>query len=261
MKLSTLTTRCQALAASKSPATQGHYAIVGRRLLADLGNVSLDRITPGKAADWAIGLDVSANTRAYYVRYAKAIFERAVREKLIESNPFEHESSREDHSAKDWPYYDDAIMGKLLDACPSVQWKRLIALCRWAGLRASEARELQWSDITDQTASVLGKGGKRRLVPLKPQVVELLAHGCLETAGPCDSLPTGSLLSQQAAHIALKAGFEKSSPLHDLRKCAVMDCVRAYGARRAGFAMGHSAAVSIVHYDRLTPADLAEMAR
>ena len=44
---------------------------------------------------------------------------------------------------KDWKYVSLEKLDKLLDACPNIGWKMLIALCRLAGLRRGEA--LGWS--------------------------------------------------------------------------------------------------------------------
>lgn len=252
------TERCTSLAAHKSDATAAHYELVGRRLVEALGDVDLAQVTAGEAADFIVSIDGTDATKAKYTRYAKAIFQRAVREGEVEANPFKHESSRSKRSSKDWTYYDDAIMGRLLTACPSLGWRRLIALCRYAGLRAMEARALAWAQVNGKHVSLVGKGDERRIVPLVPRVLSLMDMRSGD--GPCDGLPVGMELSRTAARLSDRAGLGRHSPLHDLRRCCAMDWRRKWGEYRASLALGHSIAVAAAFYDRLEPSDIAQMA-
>jgi integrase/recombinase XerD len=51
-----------------------------------------------------------------------------------------------------------------------------IALMGFAGLRVSEARQLDWSDIDDEEIVVYGKGSKIRRVPLAPELRFVIDH-------------------------------------------------------------------------------------
>lgn len=252
-------TRCSSLITSLNPRTQDHYDWVGRKMIEVMGNKPLAKVSVADAADFTASLaSLSPNTRSLVLSKAKALFARAVREEHIAANPFRHEKCQMVRCAKDWPYWTDEMMAKLDAACPSLGWRRMMALCRRTGLRSFEARKLAWSDINGDSASVVGKGGELRKFPLVERVRTLLTP--VDGAGPCDTLPKGSDISRMAAIIAERAGFPKTSPLHDLRKSCCMDMVRRFGARRAGYVLGHTLAVSMEHYDRLTPQDLAEMA-
>ena len=45
-------------------------------------------------------------------------------------------------------FIDQATIAKVIDACPNAEWRTLVALSRYAGLRVpSEALLLRWQDI------------------------------------------------------------------------------------------------------------------
>jgi integrase len=48
---------------------------------------------------------------------------------------------------RQWHYVTMEQLDSLLNACPNVGWKMLLALCRLAGLRRGEALELPWSSV------------------------------------------------------------------------------------------------------------------
>src|SRR5690606_17498305 len=69
----------------------------------------------------------------------------------------------------------------LLDACPSSSWKALIALCRWAGLRRSEAVRMDWPqvDFAARTLTVAHQGEqttkkRTRVAPMDPRLYAVL---------------------------------------------------------------------------------------
>ncbi len=82
---------------------------------------------------------------------------------------------------------DDAA--KILDACPDLQWRMIFALCRFAGMRCpTEVLALRWQDINWEHGRFLvhssktehHEGKDTRLVPLFPELVEILSEGFAE---------------------------------------------------------------------------------
>ncbi|WP_145177810.1 tyrosine-type recombinase/integrase [Rubripirellula lacrimiformis] len=81
---------------------------------------------------------------------AKQIFSAAVRKNLIETNPVTESglpcttgtnTARQFRVPREWIY-------KILDAAPDAEWRAIIALCRFAGLRCpSEVLRLKWEDL------------------------------------------------------------------------------------------------------------------
>jgi site-specific recombinase XerD len=102
----------------------------------------------------------------------------------------------------------------------------VIALLGLAGLRVSELCSLDKGDVVGDVVQVLGKGRKRRSVPLAPEVLELLEAYHPPTTGrhlfgtpsdPARRLTPGSL-QQRIPQLARRAGiFELRVTPHVLR--------------------------------------------
>ena len=89
------------------------------------------------------------------LQFAKMVFRAATRHKLIGENPFNDvttEAAAPDRMHNITP----ADATKLIEACPSQDWRTIVALARWGGLRCpSEVLSLTWNDVhwPDTTAS------------------------------------------------------------------------------------------------------------
>ncbi|TXT35294.1 MAG: integrase family protein [Planctomycetota bacterium] len=78
---------------------------------------------------------------------AKQFF-RAVRRTLIPSNPFDDVCGGPKANAENAHFIEQATIAKVIDACPNAEWRLLVALSRFGGLRVpSEALTLRWSDV------------------------------------------------------------------------------------------------------------------
>jgi integrase len=104
---------------------------------------------------------------------------------LIARNPFDRiKGGREKNRARSFFVTPEATP-KVLDACPDIEWRLLVALARWGGLRTpSESLALTWPDVlwdqdrfrvTSPKTRRQGKG--ERLVPLFPELREILQEG------------------------------------------------------------------------------------
>lgn len=116
------------------------------------------------------------------------MFNYAFNEDLIMFNPFDRLKGAAREPDKNWKHVSLEELDKLLDACPSWEWKSLIALCRLAGLRRGEALNLNWSDIDWQNhwlTIIVQKTGRQRIVPVKPKLYELLLDA-FERAEECE---------------------------------------------------------------------------
>lgn len=79
---------------------------------------------------------------------AKQFFRDAVRRKLIPSNSFDDVCGGPKANAENAHFIDQATIAKVIDACPNAEWRLLVALSRFGGLRVpSEALMLHWSDV------------------------------------------------------------------------------------------------------------------
>lgn len=78
---------------------------------------------------------------------AKSMFNQAVLEELVPQNPFRNQISSlraGDEGKQNIPV---DVIGKVIEAAPSAQWRLLIALWRFAGLRKMEPMGLTWADV------------------------------------------------------------------------------------------------------------------
>ncbi|MFN9976277.1 MAG: tyrosine-type recombinase/integrase, partial [Phycisphaerae bacterium] len=140
------------------------------------GNRNLREITPDDAAKFRRWLDEShlgENTKRTHVAGAKMFLNAAKRRKLVEENPFEgQKASLIIDRSRDF-YLSRANAMKIIDACPDAEWRLIVALWRFAGLRKMEIFHLRWEHVLwdkgrmlvtcQKTAHHEGKGS--RFVP------------------------------------------------------------------------------------------------
>jgi len=79
---------------------------------------------------------------------AKQFFRDAVRRKLIADNPFDDVVGGPKANAENAHFIEQTTIDKVIDACPNAEWRLLVALSRFGGLRVpSEALTLRWPDV------------------------------------------------------------------------------------------------------------------
>ena len=109
----------------------------------------LNSITAGDADDFRRHLQkVEKLASATVVRrcaLARTFLKDAVRRKLIDSNPFDGVGKGSTANPERQRFIDRATIAKVIDACPNAEWRLLVALSRYAGLRVpSEPLLLRW---------------------------------------------------------------------------------------------------------------------
>lgn len=163
LTLGTLLDRFDAAAVKDS--TRAAYRQTTASLRAILGErTPLDEIEPADADRWrkTIGEPVKVKaddgtertkrlasaTVAKRVHVARAIFKRAVRWGLIPSSPFADLRAGSQANPERSLYIAPATIAAVLDACPDDEWRAIVALSRFAGLRCpSEIVALRWADV------------------------------------------------------------------------------------------------------------------
>ena len=151
-----------------------------RRLIEFFGDVEMRSVTAGAADEYSRWLlkQVAATTAHKECQIAAQFFRHAFRKELITRNPFEGvtvgTSSNDDRRV----FVLRDVVSKVLDTCPDWQWRAVVALARYGGLRcSSEIALLKWSDIhwdkerftvTSPKTKRYGKG--TRVVPLFPEL-------------------------------------------------------------------------------------------
>lgn len=122
------------------------------------------------------------------IKCARSFFRYMVDASLIHENPFTRvKTGSQDNPARSF-FVEADVADRLLAVCPNDEWRVIIALARFAGLRMpSEMLPLKWSDIRwgeerfrVHSPKTAGKGKGERWSPLWPKVrveLERLAAG------------------------------------------------------------------------------------
>jgi integrase len=101
-----------------------------------------------------------------------------LRRGLIELNPFQDiKAGRQQNEAR-LEFIDRARIEKVIDACPSAEWRLIVALARYGGMRTpSETLGLKWSDIDWANSKMTVPSPKTehqhkpyRIVPICPEL-------------------------------------------------------------------------------------------
>ncbi len=223
-------------------------------------------ITPADADDWRRALadsGLASATVAKRVRVAKAVFQKAVKWGMLASNPLADLRSGSQANPERAHYVSPATVRAIMAACPDDQWRAIIALSRYAGLRCpSEVGLLRWGDVnwergrlTVRSPKTAGHEGHAvRVVPIAPELRPILqslfdhAEPGVEAVVP--RLRDASVnLRTQFERIIAKAG-EKPWPrlFHNMRASCATDWVERFPAHAVAGWLGHSPLVAATHY-------------
>lgn len=277
--LAELLERFEAAAVVKA-STRAAYKQTTDSLRAHLGaETPLASITPAHADKWrkAIGEPVTVKgddgkvttkqlapaTVAKRVHVARAIFKRAVRWGLIASSPFA-DLRAGSQSNPDRSYYVDAeSIRAILEVCPDDQWRAVVALSRFAGLRCpSEIVALRWGDVNWERGRMMVRSPKTagheghavRVVPIAPELRPILqdlfdgAEPGTEAVVPRLRDP-GMNLRTTFGKIIAKAGVKPWPRLfHNLRASCATDWVERFPAHVVAGWLGHSPMIAAQHY-------------
>ena len=164
-------------------ATRVFYGHTRRNLVGFFGaDKPLREITAGDADDFRRSLldqGLSAATVARRCSLAKTFLHDAVRHELVDRNPFERLKGAVRGNKDRLRFIDRETIDRIIAAAPDAEWRLLIALARYGGLRTpSESLSLRWGDIDwerDRFTVTSPKtehheGGESREVPLFPEL-------------------------------------------------------------------------------------------
>ena len=161
-------------------------------LIAHFGKTKLLRdIRPHEANRWRIWLATSGNRRdktrttmadatvRRRTGAAKQFFTEAVSRGLVASNPFEKLTSHVDGNDKRQFFVPADWIERCIDVAPDVEWRTIIALARFGGLRCpSEVFRLKWEDVNLPEGTMVvhasktehHKDGGIRICPIFPEL-------------------------------------------------------------------------------------------
>jgi integrase len=142
---------------------------------------TLGSITPADVDGWVIALrqQYAEATAARTIKRARQFFTAARRGRLIDTNPFEDVKPGSMHNPDRLRVVTREETARLIEAAPCADWRGIIALVRYGGLRCpSEPLALTWSDIDWERGRFLVRSSKlehttskgKRWVPLFPEL-------------------------------------------------------------------------------------------
>ena len=157
----------------------------------------LRELNSGKADAWRLFLMAKKgvkeeNTLRKHAQIAKQFLHAAVRAKLLDENPFAELRSTVRPNPDRYFFVTREATHSLLEVLPDTEWRLIVALSRYGGLRCpSEHLALRWSDIdwaADRITITSPKtehhpGGGSRVIPLFPELRTLL-DDAYELANP-----------------------------------------------------------------------------
>jgi integrase len=228
----------------------------------------LHTIKPGEADEWRqamVNAGLADATISKAVKHAKQFFRLAQRKGLVRSNPFAELTAGGERNDARLHFIDRATVDKLLDTAPDAEWRLIIALARFGGLRTpSETLALRWSEvdwvagkITVPSPKTERQGKANRVVPLFP---ELRKH--LEAAFDPEKVycvnryrDSNANLRTQLLRIIRRAGLNRWERLfHNLRASRQTELTDEFPAHVVADWLGNTPEVADRHYLQTTEA-------
>jgi integrase len=255
------------------PRTRINLQACKARLVEFFGeNRSLTGITPGDADAWLLWLRerYADGTAGRTVKRAKQFFRSAVRSRLIPSSPFEDVKPPSQVNDSRKHFVTQETTRQVLDACPDAEWRLILALCRFGGVRCpSELLPLRWSEVNWEQGRFLvhspktehHEGGADRWVPIFPELRPYLEE-VFERAEPGTVFlinryrDTNANLRTQLMRIIRRAGLTPWPKLfQNLRASRETELAAEYPLHVVCAWIGNSALIAQKHYLQVTDAD------
>jgi len=260
--------------------TQTVYGHTHRCLIEFFGADKLLRgITPGDATRWRIWLTTEANTRDKArddlasntvnrrCGIAKQFFRAAIRDKLIEANPFADLTAQVRGNRARQYFVPREAIELAIAAAPDVEWRLIIALARYGGLRIpSELLTLRWADVNLPERRMVIHASKTehhdsagiRVCPIFPELLPYM-EAAWDAAKPGAEFVIARYrkgtvnLRSQFNKILKRAGIAPWPKLfHNLRATRQTELLDYFPVKAVCDWLGNSAAVAMEHYAMAT---------
>lgn len=259
--------------------TASVYGQAARNLKSHFGtDKPICDITPNDAEQWRRYLVKEALAEATIRKrcgVAKQIFTTAVKRKLIGENPFAClKSAAVANRAREY-FVSQEDAEKLLEACPDSQWRLIIALARFGGLRCpSEILALKLTDIDWQRSRLLVHASKTeryegkdaRWVPLFPELRPYVQTAFDEAEPGAEYLVTRYRLNRcnlrtQLLRIIQRAGLKPwPRVFQNMRASRETELTHEYPLHVVTAWIGNSQLVAHKHYLQVTETDFEKAA-
>jgi integrase len=236
----------------------------------------LSAIGPMQAEEWAKGLrdaEYAQATVSKMVKIARGIFGRGVKWKMVGESPFADVRAGSQRNPERSVFVPRETIAKVLDACPDAEWRLIVALCRYGGLRCpSEHQALKWGDVDWDQCRMLVRssktehhaGGESRYVPVFPELMGYLRDAYERADDGAEWVIAryrgdNANLRTQLLRILARAGV-KPWPrlLHNMRASRQTELHAEFPLADCCAWLGNSPAVASAHYIQPTDANFRE---
>jgi len=226
----------------------------------------LAKLTPADADAWRkaiVDSGLATATVSKRVHVARAVFKKAVRWGLLQQNPFADLAAGSQANPDRLHYVTRETVQAVLEATTDPQWRAIIALSRYAGLRCpSELALLRWGDVDWEHGRLTVRSPKTarheghavRVVPIAPELRPILlalfhvAEPGSETLLPRVYDSTANLRTMLTKLLA-RVGIAPWPRLyHAMRASCAMDWAERFPAHVAASWLGHSPLIAARHY-------------
>ncbi len=261
------------------PQTELNLEVCARRLVEHFGaDRPLAEITAGHADEFCAWLRTvyAPATAARTVGRAKQLFRAAVRRAFIAANPFEGCKAGHQSNPSRAFFVTREAAEKVIAACPDHEWRLLVALSRYGGLRCpSEHLALTWQDVDWHRGRFLvhsaklehHEGGGERWVPIFPELRQHLEEA-FERAAPGAAevitryRDTRANLRTQLHRIIRRAGLTPWEKCwQNMRSTRQTELAAQYPLHVVCAWIGNKQAVAAEHYLQVTDADFERAGR
>lgn len=248
---------------------------------------ALEQVTPGDADDWRIwlamdpnsqfggrpGRGLSENSARKRCGIARQFFNAAKKKRLIEDNPFSEIQGgvtvRANRAREQ--YIPRETVEQVIGACDDAEFRLVLALARYGGLRCPSELSLTWQDIDWERGRVTVRspktehhaGKELRVIPFFPELRPHLEAVRAAHAGSKSPYilrenyrRSDANLRTPLRRILERLGIKPWPKLfQNLRASRAIDLAQEFAPHIAAAWAGHSEQVAAQHYWRATQAD------
>ena len=235
----------------------------------------LDEITAGDAKEWRLwmfrcgrfdGKPLAQNTVNDRCKKARQFFNVAIEYELISKNPFAKLPGTVKANREKFYFVTQEETEKLLDTAPDMEWRLLLALCRYGGLRSpSETMILRWENVDWQNSRMIvfspktehHEGKEYRIIPIFPEL-RLYLEDAWEHAKPgeeylLEELRSHTNLRTRMVKIIRRAGLKRWPRIfHNLRASRQTELENVFPTHVVCEWLGNTESVAREHYLHVT---------
>jgi integrase len=210
-----------------------------------------------------------------YTYFARQFFQAAVDARIISESPFRNiKAGRRSNRARQ-QFIDRATITRVLDCCTDPEFKLVIALSRFGGLRVpSELAGLKWQHIDRERGRMLitspkterYEGGASREIPLFPELVPFIDEWFERCPDRVEYVIPSNRFTQAAWRTRLlkllrRVGIEPWPKIyHNMRATRQTELEKVYPTYKVCRWLGNSERVANEHYLMVTDDDFRDAA-